>query len=176
MAGELWSAFHHWELSASLHESITRMEDFIFTVSSISAEDIAVGELIRSMWTVGTRTVSLLEDHRRRDTTTRSRMEMLSAEGWLGRNRAQRELGRLLIDGLELRRRRVETNFGNFAINWIPRLLHALSTHSASMLTGDLTRSLPSMCTMEELLLFQETLTEEIRGYRNLVSDWMNHS
>jgi hypothetical protein len=46
---------------------------------------------------------------------------------------------------------------------------------SAGMLTGDLPRSLPSMSTMEELSLFREMLTEEMTGYRNLVSDWQNH-
>lgn len=101
---------------------------------------------------------------------------MLSAEGWQGRSRAQWELGRLLTSGLELRKRRIETNFGLWCMNWIPKLLHAVSTHSASMLTGDLTRSLPSMSTIDELALFREMLTEEMTGYRNLVSDWQNHS
>lgn len=174
--GELWSAFHLWELSASLVESITRMEDFICTVSQISDGSFEVERLTYSMWTVGTQTLSLLREHLRRDTTTQSRMAMLSAEGWQGRSRAQWELGRLLRSGLELRKRRIETNFGLFVTNWIPKLLHALSTHSASMLTGDLPRNLPSMSTIDELALFREMLTEEMTGYRSLVSDWMNHS
>jgi hypothetical protein len=39
-----------------------------------------------------------------------------------------------------------------------------------------LPRSLPAMTTHEELSLFREMLTAEIDGYRNLVSDWENHS
>lgn len=174
--GELWNAFHLWELSASSEESITRMEDFIFTCSQISDGSFEAERLTFSMWTVGTQTLNLLREHQRRVTTTQSRMAMLSAEGWAGRNRAEWELGRLLISGLELRKRRVETNFGLWCMNWIPKLLHAVSTHSASMLTGDLPRSLPSMSTMPELHLFREMLMEEMTGYRNLVSDWNNHS
>ena len=173
---ELWSAFHHWELSASSAESVTRMEDFIFTCSQTSDGSFEVERLIYSMWTVGTQTLSLLREHQRRAMTTQSRMETLCAEGWVGRNRAEVEMGRLLLSGLELRKRRVETNFGNWCMNWIPKLLHARSTHSASMLTGDLPRSLPSMSTMDELSLFREMLTEEMTGYRSLVSDWQNHS
>ena len=174
--GELWNAFHLWELNASLDESITRMEDFIFTCSRTSDGSFEVERLTYSMWTVGTQTLHLLNEHRRRLTTTQSRMEMLSQEGWRGRSRAEWEMGRLLISGLELRRRRIETSFGLWSMNWIPKLLHARSTRSASMLTGDLPRSLPSMSTMEELSLFREMLTEEMTGYRSLVSDWMNHS
>lgn len=174
--GELWNAFHHWELSASLDESITRMEDFICTCTSSSNGAFEVEKLISSMWTVGTRTLAVLREHQRRITTTQSRMEMLSLEGWSGRNRAQWELGRLLISGLESRRQRIETNFGNWCINWIPKLLCATSTVSPAMLTGDLPRYLPSMSTMDELALFREMLTAEIDGYRNLVSDWQNHS
>lgn len=152
------------------------MEDFIFTCSQTSDGSFEAERLTYSMWTVGTQTLSLLRGHQRRATTTQSRMAMLSAEGWRGRNRAEWEMGRLLTSGLELRKRRIETNFGNWCMNWIPKLLHAVSTHSASMLTGDLPRSLPSMSTMEELSLFQEMLMEEMAGYRNLVSDWQNHS
>nr|QUS52642.1 replication-associated protein B [Mute swan feces associated gemycircularvirus 1] len=174
--GELWNAFHLWELSASSEESCTRMEDFIFTCSQTSDGSFEAERLTFSMWTVGTQTLSLLREHLRRATTTRSRMAMLSAEGWDGRNRAEWELGRLLTSGLELRKRRIETNFGLFAMNWIPKLLHAVSTHSASMLTGDLPRSLPSMSTHEDLTLFLAMLTEEMRGYRSLVSDWNSHN
>lgn len=174
--GELWNAFHHWELSASWEENFTRMEDFIFTCSMTSDGSFEAERLTYSMWTVGTRTLSLLREHLRRVTTTQSRMAMLSAEGWNGRNRAQWDLGRLLLSGLELRMQRVVTNFGNFSMSWIQKLLHATSTHSASMLTGDLPRSLPAMTTHEELSLFREMLTAEIDGYRNLVSDWENHS
>lgn len=152
------------------------MEDFIFTCSQTSDGSFEAEGLIYSMWTVGTQTLNLLREHQRRVTTTQSRMEMLSAEGWQGRSRAQWEMGRLLLSGLELRVRRLETNFGNFAMNWIPKLLHAISPHSASIATGDLPRCLPSMSTMDELNLFQAMVTEEVTGYRNLVSDWMNHS
>lgn len=174
--GELWNAFHHWELSASLDESITRMEDFIFTATSCSNGGFEAEGLTFSMSTVGTQTLALLREHQRRITTTQSRMAMLSLEGWNGRNRAQWELGRLLISGLESRRQRIETNFGNWCINWIPKLLVATSTLSPAMQTGDLPRYLPSMSTMDELSLFREMLTAEISGYRNLVSDWQNHS
>lgn len=174
--GELWNAFHHWEVNASLDESITRMEDFICTSTSYSNGDSEVERLTSSMWTVGTRTLAVLNEHRRRITTTRSRMEMLSLEGWEGRSRAQWEVGRLLISGLESRRQRIEMNFGSWCTNWIPKLLSAISTPSVAMLTGDLPRYLPSMSTMDELSLFREMLTVEIDGYRNLVSDWANHS
>ena len=34
--GTLWNAFRHWEASASLEESIIRMEDFTSTCFAIS--------------------------------------------------------------------------------------------------------------------------------------------
>lgn len=173
----LWNAFHHWELSASLEESITRMEDFTYTASQTSDGSFEVERLTYSMWTVVTRTSSLLREHQRRVTTTQSRMETLLLEASNGQSeRAELELGRLLISGLRSRVQRIESHFGNFVMSWIPKLLLAHSGSSQSMQTGDLPRSLPSMSHHEDLSLLGEMLMVEMSGYNQLVSDWANHS
>lgn len=176
MDSALWNAFHHWELSASLQESVTRMGDFIYTSSQISDGSFEVERSIYSMWTVGTRTSNLLGEHLRRVTTTQSRMEMLLREAWSDPSgRAELELGRLLIDGLKLRVRRIERHFGNFAMSWIQRVLRVHSDSLQNTRTGNIERCLPSMSHQEDLNLLAEMLTEEMSGYASLVSDWESH-
>ncbi|ASH99144.1 putative ORF3 protein [Giant panda associated gemycircularvirus] len=172
----LWNAFHHWELSASSHESLTRMEDFICTVSQTSDGSFEVERLTYSMWTVTTRTLSLLREHQRRVTTTQSRMAMLLREASSDQSgRAELELGRLLISGLKLRVRRIENHFGSFVINWIPKVLHVHTASLPSMRTGDLQKCLPNMSHQEDLSLLGEMLMVEMSGYHQLVSDWETH-
>nr|UGV21555.1 MAG: replication-associated protein [Giant panda Genomoviridae] len=80
-SGPCWTSFHHWELSASLDESSTRISAFISTCSQISDGSFEVEKLIFSMWTVGTQTSNALGELQRKVTTMRSRMETLSPGG-----------------------------------------------------------------------------------------------
>lgn len=172
----LWNAFHRWEGNASLHESHTLMEEFISTCSSVSDGSFAVERLMFSMWTVGTQILSLLAEHRKRVTTMQLRAETLSVEDYdEGTVSAEVEMGRLAISGLRLRVRRIENSFGNFVTNWIPRVLQQLSLNLEHTRTGNSLWPIQSMNLPLGILSGLDSLTDEMIGYYNLVSDLRNH-
>lgn len=177
MASELWTSFHHWEQSASLDESIMRMEEFTSTCLSTSDGSFDHEEQMYSMWTVSTQTSSLLEAHQQKDTTTRLRMETLSAEASNDpkKSPAELEIARLIQNGLQLRVRHVEKSFGRFATSWIRNRLRATSVLCKSTPTGNLQRCLPCMSHHTELGASREAWTEEMIGYSNLVLDVESH-
>jgi hypothetical protein len=172
---QLWSSFQAWERSASSAESITNLRAFISTLSLISDGSFEVERRIYSMWTIATQTSNLLEEHQRKVTTMRSRMETLWAGGLRDQYRAEVEMARLLTSGLELRVRRIEMSFGHFATSWIQKLLPVLSVNSRSTPIGGSHRPSQSMSHPEELNLLARMLTEEMSGYVSLASDWENH-
>jgi len=178
MASLLWNSFHHWEQSVSLEESCTRMKEFTSTCLLTSDGGFDHESQAYLMWEVSTQTSALLEENLTRDMTTRSRMEMSSAEGSPDRteSRAETEMGRLIRNGLKLRVRWIERSFGHFAMNWIRNRLRATSMLCRSTPTGDLQRCLPCMSHLKELNSSVEMLTEEMIGYRNLVLDLENHT
>lgn len=178
MASSLWSSFHHWEQSASLDESITRMEEFTSTCLSTSDGGFDHEDLMYSMWEVSTRTSSLLREHQTRDTNTRLRMETLYAEDSQNptASRAEVEIARLIRNGLKLRVRQVETSFGRYATNWIRNRLRATSILCRSTPTGNLLRCLPCTSARMTLRASRAEWTEEMIGYNNLVLDVENHS
>nr|UGV21551.1 MAG: replication-associated protein [Giant panda Genomoviridae] len=173
-SGPCWTSFHHWELSASLDESSTRISAFISTCSQISDGSFEVEKLIFSMWTVGTQTSNALGELQRKVTTMRSRMETLSRVVSSDQTASMGAV-RLLTCGLRLRARRIEASFGVFARNWIPRVCAAHSGSCRNSPTGDSPRSLPSMSHPEELTLFREMLMVEVHGWKQLVLDWETH-
>lgn len=175
-SGQCLTTLAHWELSASLDESITRISDFIFTCLQTSDGSFEVERLIYSMYVVGTQTSNVLGEHRRRVTTTQSRMATSWQAALNGRFPAQLDLGRLLIRGLRLRVRRLEENFGNFARSWIQRLCAVHSASCRNTPIGGLNRSLPCMSHPEDLTLLVEMMTDEIAGYHRLVLDWDRHT
>lgn len=176
MASELWTSLHHWEQSASLDESVTRMEDFTSTCLSTSNGSFDHEELMFSMWTVSTQTSRLLVAHQTRDTTTRLKMETLCAETSPDRSPAELEIARLIRTGLQLRARNVEKSFGRFATSWIRSRLRATSILCKSTPTGNLQRCLPCMSHHMELGASKEAWTEEMIGYSSLVSDVESHN
>jgi hypothetical protein len=86
------------------------------------------------------------------------------------------ELGRLLIDGLELRAQRIVTAFGTYATSWIQRLPPVLSANCRNTPIGSSPRQSQYMSHPEELTLLARMLTEEMSGYTSLESDFRNHS
>lgn len=178
MASELWTSFHHWERSASLDESVMRMEAFTSTCLSTSDGSFDHEEQMYSMWTVSTQTCRLLAEHQTRDTITRSRMETLSAEVLNDptTSPAELEIARLIRNGLKSRVRHLEMSFGRFATSWIRNRLRATSILCQSTPTGNLQRCLPCMSHHTELKASRAAWTEEIIGYNNLVLDVENHS
>ena len=121
---ELWTAFQAWQGNVSLDESITRMEEFTSTFFATSDGSFGVEELMYSMWEESIQMLSRLMALRRRDTITRSRMEMLYAgdSNGLQGHRAEVSMGRLILSGLVLRRQRIETSFGNWCTSTILEL------------------------------------------------------
>lgn len=129
----------HSELNVSSPGSyISRLEEFICTCLSISAENFEVGMFVCSMWTVGTRTLALLEELRRRDTTTRSRMVMLSQAGLTGRGRAEECMLELVLSATLRTSAKTRENFLRYSTNWIRELSSNLSATSGLTLTGSL--------------------------------------
>lgn len=158
--GTLWNAFRHWEASASLDESIMRMEDFISTCFAISDGSFEVEKLIFSMSTVTTQTLRRLEALRSWDTTMQSRMVTLFAEDWEDQSWiAEVEMVRLMRSGRRSRQRRIEMSFGNWCTDWILSLLHAHSRSSRSTQTGNFalwsqhTRIQQGFRSLEEILM-----------------------
>nr|UQB76455.1 replication associated protein [Flumine genomovirus 6] len=177
MVSSLWTTFRRWEASVSWQEKVTRMGDFTYTCFAISDGSFEVEKLMYSMWQVSTQTLNLLEEHQRRDSIIRSRMETSSVEdSVVQRGRAEEEMGRLYLAGLRSRVQAVETSFGNWCTAWIPRVQLALSRRSPSTPTGNLLLTLPVMSHHWELNSLAETWTEEMTGYHNLVWEVENHS
>lgn len=178
MASQLWMSLLHWELSASLDESITRLEAFICTFSATSDGSFAVEELIFSMWEDSTQTLSLLVAHRKRDTITRSRMATLSVEALADRSqqRAEAEICQLILNGLRLRVQKVEMCFGDLCMSWIQKRLLLPSGPCSGMLIGSSDPTLCCMSRQQEYPSARGSWTDEIIGYNSLVFDWENHS
>lgn len=175
--GRLSTCLQSWEQSASLDESIMRMEAFISMLSLTSHEHSEVAGLISSMWTVATRTSQSLVALQRRVTTTQSKMATWwQADSVDPRGRAEVEMGRLWLSGLQSRRLRIESSFGNFATSWIQRLRLRVSLSSASTAIGDLHQTLPTMNTPLESISPLATLMDEICGWHNLELAMQDHS
>lgn len=175
-AGTLWTAFQHWEANASLHESITRMREFIGTCFAISDASFAVEKLMSSMYVVGTRTLTLLEEHQNWVTTTRSRMVTLFAEDWEDQSwLAEVAMVQLAISGRRSRVRRIEMSFGNWCIDWILRLLAVHSSASRNTQTGNFEQWSQYTSILSDSRSLEEILTEDLNGLDNLASGLLDH-
>lgn len=173
-SGMCLTSLSDWELSASSQEKNIKLSAFISTCLLTSDGSFEVERLMYSMYTVGTQTSNLLAEHQRRVTTTQSRM----VTSWLAASnglRAESDLARILISGLRLRMQRIERHFGAWSRSWILSLCVAHSASCRNTPIGSTPRLLPCMSHPEDLRLLEEMLTDEIRGYRQLVSDWDNH-
>lgn len=177
MLSSLWTCFRHWELSASLQESFTRMVAFTSTALSTLDDDTDHDRLRSSMLEVTTPMLWLVEEHLTKDMLMRSRMEMSYAggSGSLTGSRAEREIARLIRSGLRLRVQLIERSFGDFCMSWIQSRRLATTILSRSTLTGDLNQCLPYMSHPLELHSAEERLMAEMIGYRSLESEWENH-
>jgi len=106
-----------------------------------------------------------------------SRMATWSAVDYSeGTSSAETEMGRLAINGLRLRVRRIENSFGIFVTNWIPRVQQQLSLNSEHTRNGNSLWPIQSMNIQQDTLFDLDNLTDEMIGYYNLASDLENHS
>lgn len=175
--GTLWNAFRHWEVSASLDESIMRMEDFISTCFATSDQSCEVEEQISLMLTVTTQTLRRLEELRNWDTTMQSRMVMLFAEDWEDHHLiAEVAMAKLMRRGRKLRLQRIETNFGNWCIDWILNLLRVHSRNSRSTQTGNFALWNQHTKIQVGYRSLEEILMADLIGLDNLALAEENHS
>lgn len=170
--GELWSCLQTFELSASLEESCTKMEAFIFTLSSISADSSVLEQLQFSMWEASTLTLNNLEGLLRRDTTMRSKMAMWSQEGSSVRGtRAEVALTQLILSGVRSSWLKQQTNFGNFATHWFRNIwLEAIHLYGNTA-TGSLHPSILSTLPPSGYGLTRQQLRESTSGSCRLIWD-----
>lgn len=170
--GELWSSLQAFELSASLEESCTRMEEFTFILSSISIDSSAQERLQFSMWEAATLTSRSLEELRRRDTTMRSKMAMWSqGDSNVPCTRAGVALTQLILSGVRLSWQKQQSSFGNFATNWFRNMwLEAIHLYG-SIASGSLHPSILSTLPPEGYGLTRQQLRESTSGSCRLIWD-----
>lgn len=135
MASKLAIIFHRLELSASLDEKITKMEEFTSMLSLCSTESLSQEMSVSSMLEVVTQTLSAATEHQRRVGIMRLKMETLWQE--VSHGQAQAEFLRMAIDGLKLSWQRIEKNFLIAARGWLLGHFCVHSPHFAPMLIGD---------------------------------------
>lgn len=170
--GELWTCLQNIELSASLDESCTRMEEFTYTLSSISVDSSVQERLQFSMWEAATLTSRSLEELQRRDTTMRSKMAMSSQEGSNVRlTRAEVALTQLILNGVRLSWQRQQSSFGNFATNWFRNMWSEAILLYGSIASGSLHPSILSTLPPEGYGLTRQQLRESTSGCCRLVWD-----
>lgn len=170
--GELWRSLQTFELSASLEESCTRMEEFIFILSSISIDSSAQERLQFSMWKAATLTSRSLGELRRRDTTMRSKMAMSSLEGsGVQITRAETALTQLILNGVRLSWQRQQNSFGNFAMNWFRNMWSEAIQLYGSIASGSLHPSILSTLPPEGYGLTRQQLRESTSGSCRLIWD-----
>lgn len=170
--GQLWECFQTIELSASLVESCTRMEKFIYTLSLISIDNLALEQLQFSMWEAATLTSSSLGELRRKDGTMRRRMATSLLEDSDARTaRAEVAITELILNGVRLSWQRQLNSFGNFATSWFRKLWFEAIHLYGSSATGSLHPSILSMRHPEEYGLTRQQLRESTSGSCRLIWD-----
>ena len=170
--GELWKCSQRTELSVSLEENCTRMEEFIFMLSSISVDSSVQEQLQFSMWEAATLTSRSLEELRRRDTTMRSKMAMWSLEDSPGHpTKAEVALTRLILSGVRLSWQRQQTTFGDFATNWFRNMWSEAIHLYGSIASGSLHPSILSTLPPEGYGLTRQELRESTSGSCRLIWD-----
>lgn len=158
-----------YELSASLEEKHTLMEEFTYTLLSTSVGNIQQETLVSLMWRDATRMSWLVEEHRKKCGTTRRKMAMLSLGGLSDQVEAQ--FLELVIHGLTSSWRRVEIAFSNYVRNWllelslVPSLLYDATQTGDTDPFGNHTPRLP------EYPLTQTTFQNSVNGYKRI---WMD--
>lgn len=145
-----------------------RLEEFIFTCSSISAENFDPGMFVSSMWTVGTRTLFLLEELQRKVTTMRSKMEMWSRVGLRDRFLAEECLWELRESAMLRTSANLRRSFLSYATKWIEVLSSNLSPSIRLTVSGDLPPSLNPLCHPSQLVSSVASLMDEMIGWRSL--------
>jgi len=166
-----WTAV---DTSASLEERVTKMVEFTFTASSILEGREDSDDLLRSMWEATILTSHHLGEHLKRVGTMQQKMATFLGNPSTTRQ-AEVAILEILLSGLRSRARAIESRFGLWYMNWIPKVRRVLSPNFKSTVTGSSLLCLPPMNPRQESASPLVKLTDEINGYNKLVSEWENH-
>lgn len=169
MVLKLATCFQHMELSASLDERITLMEEFTSMLSSCSKESLSQEMSVSSMYEVSTQTLCVGTEHLRRVGIMRLKMETLSQEGSHGQ--AQAEFLRLAVSGLRFAWQRVERNFLICVKGWLLGHYSAHSHHFAHMLIGDSESTRPHISRLRDWTSQRQITLSSIYGWQKTWDD-----
>lgn len=174
--GPLSTTFQHLEQSVSSPERfIQPLGEFIFTALQTSTESFEAAQLVSSMWTVGTRTLCLLEGLQRKVTITRSRMEMLRREGLHDQNRAEVCLSELMLSATLRTSVRIQRSFLSYTTRWIEVASLPGSTMCGPTQTGVFDQSQWNTPPPTALSFEVERLMEEMTGWYSLELEMSCH-
>jgi len=154
------------ELSVSLAEKLTKMEDFISTLSSCSRDSLGQDLSVSLMLTDTTQILSVAMAHQRRVGTMQRRMETLSQEAWKGR--AETEFLTLARPGLESSWQKIETAFLKQSRNWILDHFACTLDPLEATLIGGIGQTEPSTNIRQEFYLTRADIPILIHGYNKL--------
>lgn len=166
--GKLWICLQNLQLSASLEESIMRMEEFIFIASWTSEEYFGPETHESSILRDAIRTYSTLVELRGWLTITALRTAMWSREEQSDQKSVEIEFQRLMRRGLSLWRQQLETNFFVYANNWLLRSSQLVSTASHRLPTGHIRWCLNHIDTQNTLPSYRIEWAHSIRGLRRI--------
>jgi len=168
--GQLMTTLEALELSVSLDEKITKMEEFISMLSLCSNGGLSHEMSVFSMWRDGTQMLSLATAHRRRVGRMRQRMAMWLQEGSKSQS-AELQYLRLARSGLELSWRSLETSFLLLSRSWI--LGHFACHSDLYELTpiGDIDQLSISTSVPQEFLSARTSFQSWATGYNEIWQD-----
>jgi len=168
--GQLMTTLEALELSVSLDEKITKMEEFISMLSLCSNGGLSHEMSVFSMWRDGTQMLSLATAHRRRVGRMRQRMAMWLQEGSKSQS-AELQYLRLARSGLELSWRSLETSFLLLSRSWI--LGHFACHSDLYELTpiGDIDQLSISTSVPQEFLSARTNFQSWATGYNEIWQD-----
>jgi len=162
---QLSTNFRLIQQSASLQENITRMEEFISTLSSTLDGSLEAEISVRSMWMDATRMFNLLECHRELAGTMRQRMATLLQADYKDQ-------------ALELAHRRTTqrsaqlamlANFGNYVRCWLREHSYVISNRFEGTPIGGLNPSLLNMNSQGEYASTRGCFRNSMNGYSKIL-------
>ena len=168
--GALLRCLETWELSVSLDEKITLMEDFTSMLSSCSNGSLSHEMSVYSMWTDTIQISFAVTAHRKRVQLMQQKKETLWLEDSTSANSEHRFLT-LGLCGLKSSYRELERNFLRLARVWLQGHFVVPSLHSSATPTGSID---PSPCRtniLVEYRLIQQLTQSSMLGYHTIWRD-----
>lgn len=161
--GEFTTLLRRFQLSVSLHEKLTLMEEFISMLSSISADASTSETRDALMLMATTRIYNHAVAHHRRCWTMRSRTETLSLEASVPSSTIR--FRQLTMSGLESHMHLLWTSFGILFESWHRERCAATSTPCVHMPNGTIDPRLLSINTPRPFDLALQEFRNSMNGY-----------